>query len=123
MSRGRSTFRSICEGHPTSWARSEVVELQGALPDLGNAPLQTLGPGHVAVRVEGAPAVTRLSKSAFMGVSSRQMSIRQIIEPRRARRSRDPNHKAVVTLVAFEVPYMRRRPVKGRNPALFPREL
>ena len=45
--------------NPTSWARSEVVELQGELPDLRAlpAPVQQIGPNHVAFKVDQVPAV------------------------------------------------------------------
>ncbi len=45
--------------NPTSWARSEVIELQGPLPDLAAlpAPVQRLGPDHVAFKVDQVPAV------------------------------------------------------------------
>ncbi len=45
--------------NPTSWARSEVVELTGPLPDLSSlpGPVQRLGPDHVAFKVDSVPAV------------------------------------------------------------------
>jgi len=44
--------------NPTSWARSEIVELKGDLPDLNNIPyVQFIGPDHVAVRADSVPAV------------------------------------------------------------------
>ncbi len=45
--------------NPTSWPRSEVIELQGDLPDLGllPAPVQPLGPETVAIRLENIPPV------------------------------------------------------------------
>src|SRR5207249_101254 len=45
--------------NPTSWPRSEVVELHGDLPDLGvlPAPVQRLGPNAVAFWAEAVPSV------------------------------------------------------------------
>jgi hypothetical protein len=44
--------------NPTSWARSEIVEISGDLPDLNAAPyVQYLSPDHVAVRADSVPAV------------------------------------------------------------------
>ena len=44
--------------NPTSWTRAEVVELQGPLPDLRTlpAPVQQLGPDHIAFKVDQIPA-------------------------------------------------------------------
>ena len=50
--------------NPTSWARSEVVELQGSLPDLTGLPVQTLGPNHIAVRAAAVPAIGWTSTTA-----------------------------------------------------------
>ena len=43
--------------NPTSWPRSEVVEIAGSLPSLGGLTAQVLGPGHIAVRAEAVPAI------------------------------------------------------------------
>jgi hypothetical protein len=45
--------------NPTSWARSEIVEIEGELPDVGAlpAPVQTLGPDHVAFRAGDVPGI------------------------------------------------------------------
>ena len=43
--------------NPTSWARTEVVELEGNLPDVAGLPVQTLGPNHIAVRADSVPAM------------------------------------------------------------------
>lgn len=51
--------------NPTSWARSEVVEIEGNLPDLGSVPVQTLEPGHIAVRVAAVPAIGWTSGDSF----------------------------------------------------------
>ena len=51
--------------NPTSWARSEVVELQGNLPDVSGLPVQTLGPQHIAVRVEAAPSIGWATGDSF----------------------------------------------------------
>ena len=51
--------------NPTSWARTEVVEVQGNLPDLGSAPVQTLGPGRIALRAASVPAIGWTSGDSF----------------------------------------------------------
>ncbi|MFL5803449.1 MAG: glycoside hydrolase family 38 C-terminal domain-containing protein [Roseiflexaceae bacterium] len=45
--------------NPTSWPRSEVVELAGGLPDERDLPqpVQRLGPDHVAIWADAVPAV------------------------------------------------------------------
>jgi hypothetical protein len=45
--------------NPTSWPRSEIVEIRGNLPDLSTLPaaVQPLGPDAVAFRVENVPAI------------------------------------------------------------------
>lgn len=45
--------------NPSSWARSEVVELRGVLPDFGSLPwpVQPLGPDSIAVWADTVPAV------------------------------------------------------------------
>src|SRR6266545_3803988 len=45
--------------NPTSWARSEVVELKGALPDLRDLPqpIQRLGPDQIALWASSVPPV------------------------------------------------------------------
>ena len=45
--------------NPTSWPRSEIVEIHGDLPDLASlpAPIQQLGPDAVAFRVADVPPV------------------------------------------------------------------
>lgn len=45
--------------NPTSWPRSEVIELQGPLPPAAALPafVQRLGPDHVALWIDAAPAV------------------------------------------------------------------
>jgi hypothetical protein len=53
--------------NPSSWARSEVVELHGALPDVAQLPqpVQRLGPDSIAVWAANVPAVgyTALSQA------------------------------------------------------------
>jgi hypothetical protein len=49
---------SLVVFNPTSWSRTEVVEIQGNLPDLTpQVPLQDLGPGHIALRADSVPAI------------------------------------------------------------------
>jgi hypothetical protein len=45
--------------NPTSWPRTEVVEIHGDLPDASAlpAPIQPLGPNAVAFRVENVPSI------------------------------------------------------------------
>jgi hypothetical protein len=45
--------------NPSSWPRSEVIELGGSLPDARDlpAPLQQLGPGRVAIWAAGTPSI------------------------------------------------------------------
>ncbi len=45
--------------NPTSWERSEVIELQGELPDLAGLPqsVQQLGPDQIAVWAEAVPSI------------------------------------------------------------------
>jgi hypothetical protein len=45
--------------NPSSWSRSEVLELSGSLPDAGAlpSPVQQLGPGHVAIWASAVPQV------------------------------------------------------------------
>lgn len=51
--------RPLVVFNPSSWPRSEVIELSGDLPDAGDlpAPLQQLGPGRVAIWAAGIPPV------------------------------------------------------------------
>ena len=51
--------------NPTSWTRTEVVELQGSLPDVAELPVQTLGPNHIAVRADSVPAIGWASGDHF----------------------------------------------------------
>ena len=51
--------------NPTSWARTEVVELQGDLPDISGMVVQTLGPNHIAVRADSVPAIGWTSGDHF----------------------------------------------------------
>ena len=51
--------------NPTSWPRSEVVEIEGSLPDLAGLPVQTLGPGHIALRAEAVPAIGWTTGESF----------------------------------------------------------
>jgi alpha-mannosidase len=45
--------------NPSSWTRSEVVELSGSVPDERDLPqpVQRIGPGHVALWAAGVPSV------------------------------------------------------------------
>jgi hypothetical protein len=43
--------------NPTSWPRSEVIELHGDLPDVGGLNAQIIGPNHIAVHAANIPAV------------------------------------------------------------------
>jgi hypothetical protein len=45
--------------NPSSWSRSEVVELSGSVPDAQGLPqpMQQIGPGHVALWVDRVPSV------------------------------------------------------------------
>ncbi len=43
--------------NPSSWPRSEVIELHGALPDVSGLNTQVIGPEHIAVYAANIPAV------------------------------------------------------------------
>ena len=45
--------------NPSSWSRSEVIELNGTLPNAGDLPqpTQQISPGHVAIWADRVPSV------------------------------------------------------------------
>lgn len=59
ISTGDSQGTPLLIFNPTSWARSEVVEIKSDLFDAGHlpAPVQRLGPDDIAFRVESVPPV------------------------------------------------------------------
>jgi hypothetical protein len=57
--------------NPTSWARSEVVEIKGNLPDasLLPAPVQRLGPNDIAVFANSVPGVGFVAPTSGVGTN------------------------------------------------------
>lgn len=43
--------------NPSSWQRSEIIELQGALPDVSGLNTQSIGPDHIIVYAANIPAI------------------------------------------------------------------
>jgi hypothetical protein len=65
--------------NPSSWTRSEVVELSGSLPDERELPqpVQRLGPGHIAIWADGVPPVGYSAMLSGTGAVPKPVSVAQ----------------------------------------------